>query len=81
MSGKILNKVQAQTIYNMMCEANNIYAKIRVTLDYLMPGTGTNVFETINGFVRVVKLVNFEPLKVEVYQSQDEFRSKYGLAV
>jgi hypothetical protein len=78
----ILNKAQAQAVYNAMAELNNVGGLINVTLEQSGPLNFKRVFEYDNpsGVVKVVHCVAGHLGDEEIYASQVDFSLAYEVS-
>lgn len=75
----ILNQAQATATYRAMCEMNNVNARIKVTFDEVDALNFTNVFEDLTGRITVNFVRNARATQREIHNSQDEFKTAYGV--
>lgn len=69
MQTNILNQAQAEAVYSAMCALNNVGGRIAANIGVI------NVYESIDGWVQVTS----PGLPTEVYATQSEFATAYGL--
>ena len=80
---KILNRSQAEAVYNAMCALNNVSANQGIQLSFVGDWEGDmyrfSVQEDANGRVVVSQGPIPKPQKIEQYPDQADFAAAYGL--
>lgn len=78
-TNRILNKMQANSIYRAMCILNEVGARIHTTVENDGESNFILVFEGKDGKINARVIKEMFAIKREVFTDQSEFAAAYGL--